>query len=76
MWTSFDYVSGTQNLKAFDDYVVGGVFLCRMFSYPEAPRNSLRWSMRKILSVEDSLKLIHYPDPTSTVQVDPIPVTL
>ena len=76
MWTSFDYISGSENIKKFDDYVVGGVYFCRMFAYPEAPRASTRWTMRKITSVNDALRVIHYPDPTSTVQVDPIPITL
>jgi hypothetical protein len=66
MWTSFDYVSGAQNLKLFDELVVGGVYLCKMYSYPEPPRSGTKWQMRKILSTEDSLKCIHYPDPSST----------
>jgi hypothetical protein len=76
MWTSFDYVSGAQNLKAFDELVVGGVFLCKMYGYPEPPRNSTKWSMRKIQSVEDALKCINYPDVTSTSQADPVGVII
>lgn len=31
MWTSFDYISGLENIRKFDDIVVGGVVHCRMF---------------------------------------------
>jgi cancer susceptibility candidate protein 1 len=48
MWTSFDYVSGAENIKKFDELVVGGVTLCKMYCYPEPPKNSIKWSMRKI----------------------------
>ena len=42
-----------------------------MFAYPEEPLNRNKWKMRKILSLDDSLKLIQYPDPSS-VQVDAV----
>jgi len=31
IWTSFDYVSGSENIKKFDDICVGGVVLNRLF---------------------------------------------
>jgi hypothetical protein len=34
VWTSFDYISGTENAKKFDHYVVGGVINCGMYDYP------------------------------------------
>ena len=66
IWTSFDYISG-EDLKNFEYITVGGVGHCRMFQYPEQPRKTLSWTMRKIQSIEDSLKCIQYPDPTSSV---------
>ena len=45
-----------------------------MYSYPEPPRNSTKWSMRKILSTDDALKCINYPDTSSTSQADPVGV--
>jgi len=47
-WTSFDSVSGPENLKKFDDICVGGVVLNRLFQYPEPPRGMLKWQMRRI----------------------------
>ena len=44
-----------------------------MFGYPEAPRMIQRWTMRRIQSIEDSLKVIPYPDPQSTVNTDQVP---
>ena len=71
IWTSFDNVSG-DNKKKFDYITVGGVGLCRMFVYPEPPRKTLQWTMRKIQSIDDSLKVIPYPDPSSSVQTDDV----
>ena len=34
IWTSFDYISGTENAKKFDHYVVGGVVNSGMYKYP------------------------------------------
>jgi hypothetical protein len=65
IWTSFDYVSGEKS-KDFEYIAVGGVGLCKMFSYPELPKRTMQWTMRKITSIDDCLKEIPYPDPTST----------
>lgn len=44
-----------------------------MFTYPEPPRQTTRWNMRKIQSIEDTLKEIPFPDPHATSASDPIP---
>lgn len=73
MWTSFDYISGLDNIRKFDDIVVGGVVHCRMFQYPEAPKPlPNKWCMRRILTTSDTLKQIPYPDPQTTVQTEPV----
>ena len=46
-----------------------------MFVYPELPRKTLQWTMRKITSIDDCLKEIPYPDPTSTAQTDDVKAT-
>ena len=74
IWTSFDYISGPENLKKFDDIVVGGVVHPRMYYYPDAPKSMLKWTMRRTQSNEDTLRQIHYPEPQSTVQTDPVPM--
>jgi len=33
----------------------------------------MKWQMRRVNSVADSLKEIYYPDPTSTVQTEAVP---
>mmetsp|Transcript_5836 Transcript_5836/g.9352 ORF Transcript_5836/g.9352 Transcript_5836/m.9352 type:complete len:302 (-) Transcript_5836:804-1709(-) len=70
LWTSFDYISG-ENLKNFDHITVGGVQHCRMFQYPELPKQTTAWTMRKIQSIENSLKCIPFPDPASS-QIDDV----
>jgi len=76
IWTSFDYVSGRENFKKSDDIAVGGVFHCRMYQFPDIPRLSMKWTLRKVQSDEDTLKQIHYPDPQSTGQADSVPIVL
>jgi hypothetical protein len=63
-------VSPEEAAVKFDHYVVGGVNLCLMYQYPETPLNRLGWMMRKVLSVEDALKLIPYPDPNQQSVAD------
>ena len=55
IWTSYDYVSGKENAKKFDEMVVGGVIHCRIFKYPEQPKTVLKWKIRKVNSDEDAL---------------------
>ena len=74
VWTAFDYVSGPEMFKKFDELAVGGVIHCRMYMYPEGPKQYQKWKMRSVMSLEDSLKCIPYPDPTSTIQSDPVHV--
>jgi hypothetical protein len=35
-----------------------------MYQYPETPQQRLGWMMRKVLSINDALKNIPYPDPS------------
>jgi hypothetical protein len=35
----------------------------------------IEWTMRNVLSVEDRLKNIPYPDPTTHIQADPVGIT-
>jgi hypothetical protein len=64
LWTSFDYLS---RLKSMDDFVIGGITDFRMFPYPEICKKFGGWTMRKVLSVEERLKPIVWPDTTSTM---------
>ena len=66
LWTSYDYLTG---LKQTDDIVIGGISDFRMYLYPEPCKKSGGWTMRKVLSVEERLKPIHWPD-TLTTMVD------
>ncbi len=71
-WASFDYVSGREKSKMFDDIAVGGVVNNRLFNPPEFPRAMIKWQMRRVLSMDDTLKEMPYPDPNSTAQIEPI----
>lgn len=48
IWTSFDFISGPENQKKFDDICVGGVVLNKLYQYPELPRGMMKWQMRRI----------------------------
>lgn len=67
IWTAFDYVSNQEDLKKSDTITVGGIICCRMFLYQQPHRERSRWTMRKIQSIEETLKEIPYPEPTSQV---------
>jgi hypothetical protein len=54
---------------------VGGVIDFRLFQFPEGPRPAMKWTVRNVFSVEDRLRNIPYPDPTSQVQPDPLGIT-
>jgi len=71
-WTSFDIVSGLENSQKFDDICVGGVVLNKLYSFPEYHRVMGQWKMRRMNSVEDSLKEIPYPDPNAAVQTEAV----
>lgn len=73
VWTSFDYLQSPE--QYCPDIVVGGITDFRFFSYPEGPRQAMKWTMRNVFSVSDRLRNIPYPDPTSQVQTDPISIT-
>lgn len=53
---------------------MGGVVNNRLYHPPEFPRAMIKWNMRRILSMEDTLKEMPYPDPNSTAQIEPIQV--
>ena len=72
IWTSFDYLSDPEANKDFEHIAVGGIVNCRMFGYPEDPVNRRGQKMRTIKSINDSLKLIPYPDPTLATQTEGI----
>lgn len=54
---------------------MGGVIDFRLFQFPEGPRPAMKWTVRNVFSVEDRLRNIPYPDPTSQVQPDPLGIT-
>ena len=64
LWTSYDYLTPT---KIQDDIVVGGIVNFQMYTYPEPCRNANKWVMRNILTVEQRLRNIPFPDPTAFV---------
>jgi hypothetical protein len=76
LWTAYDYISTPEARKESDFMVVGGVSHSRMYQYPETPQQALGWMVRKILSVEEALKNIPYPDPTSQSIADALQGTL
>ena len=71
MWRSYDDVTVNAG-PYYPDIVVGGVVDFRIFQYPEGPRPAMKWTVRNVYSIEDRLRNIPYPDPTSQVQPDPI----
>lgn len=73
-WASFDFVSGRVNSRKFDTICVGGVAFNRMYKYPELCRNVLKWKMRSVLSENEMLKEIVYPDPQSTAVTEAVQV--
>ena len=69
-------------MKFINLYVQGGIIDFRLYQYPEGPKAAMskhqlftlfiEWTMRNIFSVEDRLKNIPYPDPSTQIQSDPI----
>ena len=74
IWTSYDDIT-VQTGTYYPDIIVGGVIDFRLFQFPEGPRPAMKWTVRNVFSVEDRLRNIPYPDPTSQVQPDPLGVT-
>jgi len=64
MWRSYDDVTVNAG-PYYPDIVVGGVVDFRIFQYPEGPRPAMKWTVRNVYSIEDRLRNIPYPDPTS-----------
>ena len=73
LWTSYDYLTG---LKQTDDLVIGGITDLRMYFYPEPCKKSGGWTMRKVLSVEERLKAIPWPDTLGTMVDQPVEINL
>lgn len=67
LWTSYDYLTPC---KIQDDIVVGGIINFQMYSYPESCKTANKWVMRNILTVEQRLKNIPFPDPTGAAGVE------
>jgi hypothetical protein len=47
-----------------------------MYLYPEPCKKSGGWTMRKVLSVEERLKPIHWPDTLSTMVDSPVEINI
>ena len=63
LWTSYDYLTENQ---IQDDYVVGGVVDFQLYSFPEYCKVIQKaWTIRTILTVEQRLKNISFPEPTA-----------
>ena len=67
LWTSYDYLTPH---KIQDDFVVGGIIDFAMYQYPEQSKQAAKWTMRPILTVEQRLKPIPYPDPSAHAGTD------
>lgn len=74
IWTAFDYVSDEKDKSTSDYITVGGVVCCKMYHYNQPHKEGNRWIMRKINSIEETMKEIPYPEPASQVQADPVVV--
>ena len=70
-WNSNDYLSCS---SYHEDFVVGGIVDIRLYQYPEECKQAQNWIMRSVHAVDDILKNIPYPDPTTQMQIDPVPV--
>ena len=67
LWTSYDYVTPH---KVQNDFVVGGIIDFQMYQYPEQSKTAAKWTMRPILTVEQRLRNIPYPDTSAHVAAD------
>lgn len=67
LWTSYDYLTPH---KIQNDFVVGGVVDFQMYQYPEQSKQTNTWTMRPILTVEQRLKNIPFPDPSAHAASD------
>jgi len=59
LWTSYDYLS---QYKIQDDIVVGGVVDFQMYEYPKQCLRSHKWTMRKVLPIEERLNNFSFPE--------------
>jgi hypothetical protein len=63
LWTGYDYLSESNNQ---DDYVVGGVVDFQLYQLPEPCKViPKQWVIRNILTVEQRLKNIAFPEPSA-----------
>ena len=73
IWTSYDDVT-VRTGTYYPDIVVGGVVDFRLYQYAEGSRQAMKWTVRNVFSIDDRLKNIPYPDPSSQIQPDPITI--
>jgi len=73
LWTSYDYLTSN---KEQDDIVIGGITDFRMFTYPETAKTQFKWTMRKVLSVEERLRTIPFPDVMTTMVDNPVDIQI
>lgn len=59
LWTSYDYLS-QYNIQ--DDIVVGGIVDFQMYEYPKQCLKSHKWTMRKVLPLEERLNNFTFPE--------------
>jgi cancer susceptibility candidate protein 1 len=74
IWTSYDDVT-IRTGTYYPDIVVGGVVDFRLYQYPEGPRQAMKWTVRNVYSIEDRLRNIPYPDPSSQL-ASPDPISI
>lgn len=67
LWTSYDYLTPH---KIQNDFVVGGIVDFQMYQFPEQSKQAAKWTMRPILTVEQRLRNIPFPDPSAHVATD------
>ena len=67
LWTSYDYLTPA---KIQNDFVVGGIVDFQMYQFPEQSKQAAKWTMRPILTVEQRLRNIPFPDPSAHVAAD------
>lgn len=47
-----------------------------MFTYPETAKTQFKWTMRKVLSVEERLRTIPFPDVMTTMVDNPVDIQI
>ena len=47
-----------------------------MYTYPEIAKTQFKWCMRRVLSTEERLKVIPFPDTSMTMVDNPVEITI